>query len=100
MAIQNAVVAVIPSPDDQKLFDRICLYVGVSCFLCVHIVGLIFVVIKVRSFSVMTVQMTIMFPMGSFGTLEPSNFCCKTRAQSFSLLEKKSPFRLLGALQF
>jgi len=49
MAIQNAVVAVIPSPDDQKLFDRICLYVGVSCFLCVHIVGLIFVVIKSKA---------------------------------------------------
>ena len=48
MAIENAVAAVIPDPDDQKLFDKICLYVGVACFLCIHVVALIFVIIKVR----------------------------------------------------
>ena len=30
MAIEDAVAAVIPDPDAQRLFDRICLYVGVG----------------------------------------------------------------------
>lgn len=49
MAIENAVAAVIPDPDDQKLFDRICLYIGIGCFLCIHVVALTFVVIKSKA---------------------------------------------------
>ena len=48
MAIENAVAAVIPNPDDQKMFDRICLYIGIGCFLCIHVVAVVLVVVKVR----------------------------------------------------
>ena len=47
MAIENAVTAVIPDPDVQKAFDRICLYIGAGFFFCIHILAITFVVIKV-----------------------------------------------------
>ena len=47
MAIENAVAAVVPNPDTQKWFDRICLYIGIGCFLCIHVVALIIVTKKV-----------------------------------------------------
>lgn len=50
MAIENAVAAVIPDPAAQRLFDRICLYLGVACFLSTHVVALTFVIIKVTLF--------------------------------------------------
>ena len=51
MAIENAVAAVIPNPDDQKMFDRICLYIGIGCFLCIHVVAVVLVVVKVSFYS-------------------------------------------------
>ena len=51
MAIENAVAAVIPNPDDQKMFDRICLYIGIGCFVCIHVVAVVLVVVKVRFYS-------------------------------------------------
>lgn len=47
VAIEGAVVAVIPDPDAQKLFDRICFGSAVCCFLCIHIVALNLAVKKV-----------------------------------------------------
>ncbi|XP_068681182.1 cys-loop ligand-gated ion channel-like [Montipora capricornis] len=49
MAIENAVAAVVPNPDTQKWFDRICLYVGIGCFLCIHVVALIIVTKKSKA---------------------------------------------------
>lgn len=49
MAIENAVAAVIPNPDDQKMFDRICLYIGIGCFLCIHVVAVVLVVVKSKA---------------------------------------------------
>lgn len=48
MAIENAVAATIPDPQKQKYFDRICIYVGLGCFLVIHIVAVVFVITKVR----------------------------------------------------
>ena len=56
MAIEDAVAAVIPDPDAQRLFDRICLYVGVGCFLCIHVVALTFVIIKVTNFVLLLIE--------------------------------------------
>ena len=56
MAIENAVAAVIPHSDAQRLFDRICLYVGVGCFLCIHVVALTFVIIKVTNFILLLIE--------------------------------------------
>ena len=47
IAIEGAVVAVIPDPNIQKLFDRIGLFVGFGFFLCIHIVAFILAVKKV-----------------------------------------------------
>ncbi|KAK2553672.1 Cys-loop ligand-gated ion channel [Acropora cervicornis] len=49
MAIENAVAAVIPNPDDQKMFDRICLYIGIGCFLCIHVIAVVLVVVKSKA---------------------------------------------------
>ncbi|XP_078360747.1 cys-loop ligand-gated ion channel-like [Oculina patagonica] len=49
MAIENAVAASIPDPDKQKYFDRICIYVGVGCFLVIHIVAVAFVITRTRT---------------------------------------------------
>ena len=44
LATENEFVSVIPDPDSQKLSrDRIGLYTGVSCLLCILIVALILV---------------------------------------------------------
>ena len=59
MAIENAVAAVIPHSDAQRLFDRICLYVGVGCFLCIHVVALTFVIIKVTNFILLLIELII-----------------------------------------
>ena len=56
MAIENAVAAVIPDPDAPRLFDRICLYVGVGSFLCIHVVALTFVIIKVTNFILLLIE--------------------------------------------
>ena len=49
MAIENAVAAaLILDSAAQKKFDRICLYVGIGCFVCIHVVFLAFVIVKVR----------------------------------------------------
>ena len=49
MAIENAVAAaLILDSAAQKTFDRICLYVGIGCFVCIHVVFLAFVIVKVR----------------------------------------------------
>lgn len=47
VAIEGAVVAVIPDPDTQKVCDRVCFGIAVCCFLCIHIVALILAVKKV-----------------------------------------------------
>ena len=48
MAIENAVAAAVPDIQAQKTFDRVCLYVGIGCFVCIHVVALVFVLKKVR----------------------------------------------------
>lgn len=50
MAIENAVAAaLILDSAAQKKFDRICLYVGIGCFVCIHVVFLVFVIVKSRT---------------------------------------------------
>ena len=56
MAIENAVAAVIPHSDAQRLFDQIFLYVGVGGFLCIHVVALTFVIIKVTNFILLLIE--------------------------------------------
>lgn len=50
MAIENAVAAaLILDSAAQKKFDRICLYVGIGCFVCIHVVFFAFVIVKSRT---------------------------------------------------
>ena len=49
MAIENAVAASILDPDKKKSVDRVWFYVGIACFLVIHIAAVVFLIKKVRA---------------------------------------------------
>ena len=48
LAIENAVAAIVSDPNTRKLFDLICFWIALTCFLFIHFVALAFVFKKVR----------------------------------------------------